>query len=36
LLLGSDALSAVRAALAELNREIDTWESLTLTTDVSE
>ncbi|HVE08431.1 MAG TPA: oxidoreductase [Paraburkholderia sp.] len=36
LLLGSDALSAVRAALAEMNREIDTWESLTLSTDVSE
>jgi NAD(P)-dependent dehydrogenase (short-subunit alcohol dehydrogenase family) len=36
LLLGSDALTLVRAALAEINREIDTWEDWTLSTDADE
>ena len=33
LLLGSDALSLVRAKLAELSAEMDAWEAVTLSTD---
>ena len=33
LLLGSDALKLVRARLAEMSREIDAWEAVTVSTD---
>jgi hypothetical protein len=35
LLLGSDALQLVRSKLADLRRDLDLWEDVTISTDIS-